>query len=65
MNPFALTPGSVGIRFGAGAINQLPEVLVGLKKNKVLIITDPGVAGAGVLAQVEAILKSAGIQNTS
>jgi alcohol dehydrogenase class IV len=65
MNAFALTPGSVGIRFGAGAINQLPEVLAGLKKIKVLIITDPGVAGAGVLAQVEAILKSAGIQSAS
>ena len=36
MNAFVLTPGSVGIRFGAGAINQLPEVLVSLNKSKVL-----------------------------
>jgi alcohol dehydrogenase class IV len=65
MNAFTLTPGSVGIRFGAGAISQLPEVISGLHKNKVLIITDPGVAAAGVLAKVEAILKSAGIQSVS
>jgi len=65
MNAFTLTPGSVGIRFGAGAIAQLPEVISGLHKNKVLIITDPGVAAAGVLAKVEAILKSAGIQSIS
>jgi alcohol dehydrogenase class IV len=55
MNAFVLTPGSVGIRFGAGAINQLPEVLVSLNKSKVLIITDPGVAAAGVLTKVEAL----------
>jgi alcohol dehydrogenase class IV len=65
MNAFTLTPGSVGIRFGAGAIAQLPEVISGLHKNKVLIITDPGVAAAGVLAKVETILKSAGIQSIS
>lgn len=65
MNAFTLTPGSVGIRFGAGAISQLPEVISGLSKSKVLIITDPGVAAAGVLAKVEAILKSAGVQSVS
>ncbi len=65
MNAFTLTPGSVGIRFGAGAISQLPEVISGLNKSKVLIITDPGVAAAGVLAKVEAILKSAGVQSLS
>lgn len=65
MNAFTLTPGSVGIRFGAGAITQLPEVISGLHKSKVLIITDPGVAAAGVLAKVEAILKSGGIQSVS
>jgi len=65
MNAFTLTPGSVGIRFGAGAITQLPEVISGLNKSKVLIITDPGVAAAGVLTKVEAILKSAGIQSVA
>lgn len=62
MNSFALTPGSVHLRFGVGAIAQLPEVIAGLNKKKVFIVTDPGVAAAGVLSKVENILKSAGIQ---
>jgi len=65
MNAFTLTPGTVNIRFGAGSVAQLPEVIAGLGTSKVFIITDPGVANAGVLAQVEAILKSAGIQNAA
>ncbi len=65
MNAFTLTPGSVNIRFGAGSVSQLPEVIAGLNKKKVFIVTDPGVASAGVLAKVEAILASAGIQSAS
>ena len=65
MNAFTLTPGSVNIRFGAGSVSQLPEVIAGLNKKKVFIVTDPGVAAAGVLAKVEAILKSAGIETAS
>ena len=65
MNAFTLTPGSVNIRFGAGSVSQLPEVIAGLNKKKVLIVTDPGVAAAGVLAKVEAIVKSAGLESAS
>lgn len=65
MNAFTLTPGSVNIRFGAGSVSQLPDVIAGLNRKKVLIVTDPGVAGAGVLAKVEAILASAGIETAS
>jgi alcohol dehydrogenase class IV len=65
MNSFTLTPGSVNIRFGAGSVAQLPEVVAGLNKKKVFIVTDPGVAAAGVLAKVEAILKLAGIETAS
>jgi len=65
MNAFTLTPGSVNIRFGAGSVSQLPEVIAGLHKKKVFIVTDPGVAAAGVLAKVEAILASAGIETAS
>jgi alcohol dehydrogenase class IV len=65
MNTFTLTPGSVNIRFGAGSVAQLPEVVAGLNKKKVFIVTDPGVAAAGVLTKVEAILSSAGIQTAS
>ena len=65
MNAFTLTPGTVNIRFGAGSVSQLPELIAGLNKKKVFIITDPGVANAGVLAQVEGVLKSAGIATGS
>jgi alcohol dehydrogenase class IV len=65
MNAFTLTPGSVNIRFGAGSVAQLPEVVASLGKKKVFIVTDPGVAAAGVLAKVEAILSSAGIESVS
>ena len=65
MNAFTLTPGSVNIRFGAGSVSQLPEVVAGLNKKKVFIVTDPGVAAAGVLAKVATILKSAGIECAS
>lgn len=65
MKAFTLTPGSVNIRFGAGSLSQLPEIIVGLNKKKIYIVTDPGVANAGVLSRVEAILKSAGIESSS
>ncbi len=65
MNAFNLTPGSVNIRFGAGSVSQLPEIIVGLNKRRVLIVTDPGVAAAGVLAKVEAILKNAGLESAT
>ncbi len=65
MNAFTLTPGSVNIRFGAGSVTQLPEVVASLGKKKVFIVTDPGVAAAGVLAKIEAILSSAGIESLS
>ena len=64
MNNFSLTPGSVNIRFGVGSVAQLPEVIAGLNKTKVFIITDPGVKNAGVLAKIEAILTSAGIAHS-
>lgn len=65
MNAFTLTPGSVRIRFGAGALLQLPEIISDINKKRVFIVTDPGVAAAGVLDQVETILKNAGIQSIS
>ena len=65
MNAFTLTPGSVNIRFGAGSLAQLPELVASLNKKKVFIVTDPGVAAAGVLAKVQTILASAGIETAS
>ena len=63
MNAFTLTPGTVSIRFGAGSLAQLPELIAAQSSVKPFIITDPGVAGAGVLAKVQAILSSAGINS--
>jgi alcohol dehydrogenase class IV len=65
MNAFTLTPGTVSIRFGAGSLAQLPELIAAQSSVKPFIITDPGVAGAGVLAKVQAILTSAGINSAS
>ena len=65
MSGFTLTPGSVNIRFGAGCVAQLPEAVAALNKVKVFIITDSGVANAGVLAKVEKILDAAGIAHGS
>jgi len=65
MNAFTLTPGSVNIRFGAGSVSQLPELVASLDKKKVFIVSDPGVAAAGVVKKVEAILSSAGIATAS
>ena len=65
MNAFTLTPGSVNIRFGAGSISQLPELVASLNKKKIFIVSDPGVAAAGVVNKVEAILASAGIETAS
>jgi alcohol dehydrogenase class IV len=65
MNAFTLTPGSVNIRFGAGSVSQLPELVASLNKKKVFIVSDPGVAAAGVVKKVELIFSSAGIEVAS
>lgn len=60
MNPFNLTPGTVNIRFGAGSLSQLSEVIAGFDLKRPFIVTDSGVAATGILAQVEKALKSGG-----
>ncbi len=45
--------------FGSGAIAQLPEALTGLG-TRVLVISDPGVAAAGILDRVVAPIRSGG-----
>ncbi len=52
MNPFNLTPGIVNLRFGVGAITQLPEVLSAAKLERPFIVTDSGVVQAGILDRV-------------
>ncbi|MEY4444512.1 MAG: hypothetical protein RL301_591, partial [Actinomycetota bacterium] len=48
-----------------GKVTELPELIGGLGKKRIFIVTDPGVAQAGVLARVEHILNSAAIQNSN
>ena len=62
MHSFSLTPGTVNIRFGAGAVAQLPELLIGLGKERPFVVTDPGVKGVGLLEKVEKALSSNGFQ---
>ncbi|NEU30122.1 iron-containing alcohol dehydrogenase [bacterium LRH843] len=50
------------IIFGNGSINRLDHVLKRLKAKNVFVITDRGVAGAGILAKVTEQLKMHGYQ---
>ena len=57
---FRTTPTLV---FGRGAIRELPDQLRRAGAGRVLIVTDPGVAACGILAQVEELLNDAGISH--
>jgi len=47
---------------GPGSIDSIKDVVADLGASKVLIITDKGVSGAGLIAKPQAILEGAGIQ---
>lgn len=57
---FSLTPPGA-IEFGVGALQQLPAALDRVGQSRAFIVTDPGIAGCGILAQVTAVLDAAGI----
>lgn len=58
--PFTLNwPGNA--LFGAGRSDDLGEVLASRGQKKSLIVTDPGLAKAGVLGRIEAALDKAGV----
>lgn len=48
--------------FGVGAINKLPARVASLGLKRALIVTDRGVAGAGIAAEVARLLADAGIE---
>lgn len=48
------------LTFGVGAVAKLPELVAGLG-NRALVISDPGVAKAGILDRVAELLKTAGV----
>lgn len=52
------------IEFGPGAIRKIPERLAALGGKKVMIVTDKGVAAAGILDKISAVLKDAAMAFT-
>jgi alcohol dehydrogenase class IV len=54
-------PGSAPVEFGPGAIKRLPQVVSALGVRRLIVVTDPGIRAAGVLASVLAPLDGAGV----
>lgn len=63
MTPFNFNT-SASIRFGAGLLAQLGEVVVNEIGNRVLLVTDPGMMATGIVDKALASLKSAGVDVT-
>ena len=57
----SFTLGSAPAHFGCGAIDRLPSVLASLGQNRALLVTDAGVAAAGIGTRIEDILRAAGV----
>ncbi len=53
------------IVFGVGALGALPDHVKRARGTRVLCVTDPGVARAGILAKVLAVLDGAGIPHAT
>jgi 4-hydroxybutyrate dehydrogenase len=53
------------IAFGVGAVSTLEQFVRGFGGTRVLVVCDPGVVKAGVVAQVNAVLDKAGIVSTT
>ena len=58
---FAFPPLPVDIRFGCGSVARLPELVSALGGGKVLVVTDPGIAQAGLVDRVIGPIAAAGI----
>ncbi len=56
---FAL--GSAPTQFGCGALDRLPSALASLGHDRALLVTDAGVAAAGIGPRVERLLREAGV----
>ena len=61
MNPFEFTL-PTKIIFGPGCVKQLAEEIAAIGGKKPLIITDPGIRGAGIDRIVTDLLEGAGIE---
>jgi alcohol dehydrogenase len=56
---FAL--GSAPTQFGCGAVGRLPSALQSLGYDRALLVTDAGVAAAGIGERIERLLREAGV----
>ena len=63
MKPFNFNT-SASIRFGAGLLAQLGEMVVNEIGTRVLLVTDPGMMATGIVDQALASLKGAGVEVT-
>lgn len=52
------------VRFGAGALATLPELVAAVGASRAFVVTDPGVVRSGVAGQVVSVLEPAGIAAT-
>lgn len=59
--PFRVPPAQL---FGAGAVEQLGGEATRLGLSRVLVVTDPGVARAGIADRVRALLDAAGVASS-
>jgi len=52
------------VRFGAGVLGELPALALPLTGPRVLIVTDPGMIGTGIVDRAVALLRDAGMETT-
>jgi len=52
------------VRFGAGVLGELPALALPLTGPRVLIVTDPGMMGTGIVDRAVGLLRDAGLETT-
>lgn len=63
MNPFTFNT-SASIRFGAGLLSELGEIVKSSIGTRVLLVTDPGMMSTGIVDKALASLKGAGVETS-
>jgi len=58
---FTITPPG-RIEFGRGALDRLPEAVASVGRSRAFVVTDRGIAAAGILDRVHAVLAAAGLE---
>jgi alcohol dehydrogenase class IV len=51
--------------FGCGAIEELPDAVSGIGQDRAFLVTDTGLAAAGIVGEIERILATAGINTAT